>query len=136
MLTIPSITGVRLTRGPLADVPESVDLSHCYNLRTLSIRTQGCSQRLATSLAAQERFFQLLRTIESYELEFLVVEMGPEFSIMQYRTWGYLFKEFYALQASRKRLSVIVDPYERFMAGTFKKGEVLARFLGCGRERG
>jgi len=114
------------------DVPEIVDLSRCRNLRMLSIRTQGCCERAVTSLAIQERFFRQLKTITSHELEFLVVEMGRGLSLMRYSAWGHFFTELSVLQASRERLSVVVRPFERFMAEKFRKGETLARFLGIG----
>jgi len=113
-----------------ADVPEIVDLSLCRNLRMLSIRTQGCTDRAVTSLAIQERFFQQLKSIISRELEFLVVEMGPGLSLMRYSAWGHFFSALSVLQASSERLSVVVRPFERFMAEKFKKGETLSRFLG------
>lgn len=113
---------------------ETVDLSQCHNLRVLSVRTRGYSRRQSTSLATQDRFFRLLETITSREMEFIIVEASREFSFMQYRTWGHLFEVFSALQASCRRLSVIIEPYEKFIAATFRKGETLARFLGCGGE--
>ena len=100
----------------------------------LSIRTQGYSQRRSTSLGTQERFFRLLETITSHELEFIIVEASREFSLMQYRTWGHFFKVSSALQNSCRRLSVVVEPLEGFMMETFRKGETLARFLGCDKE--
>jgi len=127
---------MRLTWKCLVDEPGSVDLSRCRNLRTLSIRTQGCSGRLATSLAIQERFFRQLGTITSRELEYLILEVGSGLSLMQYSTWGHFFEVISVLQASSGRLSVILHPFERFMAEKFKKGETLARFLGCGNRGG
>lgn len=144
-------TGKRLTQKCLADVPEhpdqamsvlaqldgwlengeSMDLHRCRNLRVLSIRTHWCSERLVNSLVTLERSFRLGTTIPS-ELEFLVIETGPEPSFMQYSTWGRFFEAVSALQASCKRLPVVVDSYERFMAKAFQKGDILARFLGCG----
>ena len=115
-------------------MPETIDLSQCHNLRVLSVRTRGYCQRQSTSLASQERFFRLLETITSREMEFIVVEASREFSPMQYRTWGHLFNVFSVLQTSCRRLSVIIEPYEKFIAATFRKGETLARFLGCGGE--
>lgn len=100
----------------------------------LSIRTQGYSQKRSTSLGTQERFFRLLETITSRELEYIIVEASREFSLMQYRTWGHFFKVSSALQSSCHRLSIIVEPLERFMMETFRKGETRARFLGCGKE--
>ncbi|KAF9645974.1 hypothetical protein BDM02DRAFT_3189225 [Thelephora ganbajun] len=115
-------------------IPECIDLSRCHNLRMLSIRTQGRSERLSTSLATQEKLFRLLETLTSRELEFIIIEASCELSLMRYRTWGYFFKVFSTLQASCKHLSIVVDPCERFMAKNFKKGEILARFLGFGNE--
>jgi len=57
----------------------------------LSIRTQGCSERISTSLATQERFFRFLETITSRELEFIIVEASREFS---HRTWEYFSRCF------------------------------------------
>jgi len=98
----------------------------------LSIRTQGCSERAVTSLAIQERFFRQLESITSRELEFLVIEMGTGLSLMRCSAWGHFFRALSVLQASSGRLSVIVSPFERFMAEKFKKGETLSRFLGVG----
>ena len=51
---------------------------------------------------------------------------------MWHRMWGQFFKVLQVLQASSERLSVVIGPsYEEFMAENFKKGEILARFLGC-----
>ena len=127
----PPTTGPRLTGKFFAGVPEIIDLSRCYNLRMLSIRTQGCSERISTSLAIQEKFFRLLETITSRELEFIIVEASSELSLMRYGTWEYFFNVFSALQASCQGLSIAIEPYERFMVETFRKGETLARFLGC-----
>jgi len=112
---------------------ESINLSQCYNLRILSVRTQWSLGRLST-LAAQETFFQMLETITSRELEFLIVEANRELPLMQYKMWQRLFGVSSALQTSGRPLSVVVEPYERFMMETFRKGETLARFLGCRRE--
>jgi len=67
-------------------------------------------------------------------MEFIVVEASRELSLMQYRTWEHFFKVLSVLQASCQRLSIIIEPYERFIMETFRKGETLARFLGCGNE--
>ena len=75
-----------------------------------------------------------MEVINSHELESLVLEVGPGLSVMQYSTWGQFFDVLYGLQASNKRLSVILDSFERFMARKYK-GETLTRFLGCRNSR-
>ena len=111
-LFIPSPAGTRLTWKCGADIPESVNLSRCRNLRMVSIRTEGCSERAVTSLATQEMLFRRLESIASHELEFLLIEIGPGLSLM------------------RCRLSVVVRYFERFMPEKSKKGETPNRFLG------
>jgi hypothetical protein len=100
----------------------------------LFIRTQGDPKKLSTSLATQERLFRLLGTISSCELEFVIIDASREPSPVQYSTWGHFLEVLFALRPSRERLSVVVDPYERFTAETFKKGEILGRFLGYGNK--
>jgi len=87
-----------------------------------STRTQGCS----------ERVFRRLESIASHELESLVVKIGTGFSPMWCSAWGHLFRALAVLQPSSRRLSIIVQPFERSMAEKFKKGETLSRFLGVG----
>ena len=125
---------MRLTRKYLAGVPESIDLSRCRNLRMLSIRTQGYCEGIETSLVAKGKFFRLMETIASRELEYIVIEASPGLSLMQYSAWGHFFKLSSALQVSCGRLSIVIDPLEKFMTETFTKGGVLARFLGCGND--
>jgi len=74
--------------------------------------------------------FRQLESITSHELEFLVVEMGLGLSLMRCSAWGHFFRAFSVLQISSGWLSVIVRPFERFVAEKFGKGETLSRFPG------
>jgi hypothetical protein len=99
----------------------------------LSIRAQGRHGRLSNDVSAQELFW-LLGTITSRELEFIIVEASRGLSLIRPSAWGQFFKAFAALQASCRKLSIFVGPYERFMAENFVKGEILVHFLGFERE--
>lgn len=131
LLEIPDIANnvTTMLLGYQDDMPERIDLSHCQNLRTLSILTQEHPGELSTNFNTPE-FFRLLGTITSRELEFVIVDTSHGSSPIRYSTWGQFFKVFGVLQASCKRLSVFIGSYEKFMTEKFRKGETLVRFLG------